>query len=142
MKTIYTAEVTATGGRRGHVKSSDGVIDMPVAIPEGGTEKEKATNPEQLFAAAYASCFQSALLVVAHRKDIQLDPSSTIKAKVSLQEEDHRYGLEVSLDIDLKGMDKEEAQELVNEAHEVCPYSVGTRGNIEVELNLVNEATV
>lgn len=137
MKTIYTAEVTATGGRKGHVKSSDGVVDMPVAIPEGGTNKGKATNPEQLFAAAYASCFQSALIVVAQKHDVQLDPESTVRAKVSLLENNNYYNLAVTLDVDLKGMEKNQAQSLVDEANKICPYSAGTQDKIEVELNLV-----
>lgn len=137
MRIIYTAEVTATGGRKGHVKSSDGTIDLPVAIPEGVTGKEKATNPEQLFAAAYASCFQSALILVAQKQHIRIDKESTVKASVSLTEDNGRFGLQISLAVDLKGIDKEQAQKLVNEAHEVCPYSVGTKGNIDVELNIV-----
>jgi lipoyl-dependent peroxiredoxin len=137
MKTIYTAEVTATGGHKGHVTSNDGVIDLPVALPEGGPDNGKATNPEQLFAAAYASCFQSALIVVAQKKDLRLDPESTVKARVSLLQEEHQYGLEVTLDVELKGMEKDQAQTLIHEAHEICPYSVGTRGNIEVELNVI-----
>jgi lipoyl-dependent peroxiredoxin len=137
MKTIYTAEVTAKGGRRGHVKSSDGVLDMPVAIPEGMAGKGKATNPEQLFAAAYASCFQSALIVAAHKIDIRLDPESTVKAKVSLREDNQYYGLSIILEVDLKGLYKEQAQELTAEAHEICPYSAGIQGKMEVELNVV-----
>jgi len=138
MKTLYTAEVTATGGRSGHVKSSDGVIDMPVTVPEGLGGKGGSTNPEQLFAAGYAACFQSALLLVAGKQGIQLEKDSTVTAQVSLNQlENGNYGLSVKLDVDVKGIDKEQAQQLVNQAHEVCPYSVGTKGNINVELNIV-----
>lgn len=138
MKTLYTAEVTATGGRSGHIKSSDGVIDMPVAVPEGLGGKNGSTNPEQLFAAGYAACFQSALLLVAGKQGVKLEKDSTVTAHVSLNQLDNNnYGLSVKLDVDVKGLDKEHAQQLVNQAHEVCPYSVGTKGNINVELNVV-----
>ena len=138
MKTLYTAEVTATGGRSGHVKSSDGVIDLDVTVPEGLGGKRGASNPEQLFAAGYASCFQSALLLVAGKQQIKLEKDATVTAHVSLNQMDNNgYGLSVKLDVDLKNIDKEKAKQLVDQAHEVCPYSVGTRGNIKVELNIV-----
>lgn len=138
MKTLYTAEVTATGGRSGHVKSSDGVIDIDVTVPEGLGGKNGASNPEQLFAAGYASCFQSALMLVAGKQRIQLEKDSTVTAHVSLNQlDDESYGLSVKLDVDLKGLDREQATQLVNQAHEVCPYSVGTKGNIKVELNVI-----
>ncbi len=138
MKTLYTAEVTATGGRSGHVKSTDGVIDLPVTVPEGLGGKKNSTNPEQLFAAGYASCFQSALLLVAGKQNIRLEPDSTVTAQVSLlQVDNERYGLGVKLVVDVKGIDHEQAVQLVNQAHEVCPYSVGTRGNIDVQLEVV-----
>lgn len=138
MKTLYTAEVTATGGRSGHVVSSDGVINMPVTVPEGLGGKGGSTNPEQLFAAGYAACFQSAILLVAGKQRLRLEKESTVTARVSLNQLDTgNYGLSVILDVDLKGLDKEQAKQLVHQAHEVCPYSVGTRGNINVELNIV-----
>ncbi|MDB5260969.1 MAG: organic hydroperoxide resistance protein [Adhaeribacter sp.] len=138
MKTLYTAEVTATGGRSGHVTSSDGVINMPVTVPEGMGGKGGSTNPEQLFAAGYAACFQSALLLIAGKQRVQLEKDSTVTANVSLNQLDNGgYGLSVRLNVDLKSLDKEQAKQLVHQAHEVCPYSVGTRGNINVELNVV-----
>jgi len=138
MKTLYTADVTATGGRSGHVKSSDGVIDIDVTVPEGLGGKNGASNPEQLFAAGYASCFQSALMLVAGKQRINLEKDSTVTAHVSLNQlDDESYGLSVKLDVDLKSLDKEQANQLVKQAHEVCPYSVGTRGNINVELNVI-----
>jgi lipoyl-dependent peroxiredoxin len=137
MKTLYTAEVTATGGRRGHVKSTDGVLDLPVNMPEGMGSRGGASNPEQLFAAGYSACFQSALLVVAAKQKINLEHDSTVTALVSLNQlENNNYGLGVKLVVDLKGLDKAKAQELVNQAHEICPYSVGTRGNIQVDLEV------
>ncbi len=138
MKTLYTAEVSATGGRNGHVRSADGVIDMPVTVPEGMGGKGGSTNPEQLFAAGYAACFQSSLLVVASKQHLRLDPESTVTAHVDLNKmEDGTYGLGVTLDVDLKGLEKEQGNQLVEEAHRICPYSVGTRGNIDVKLNVV-----
>ncbi|QCR22845.1 organic hydroperoxide resistance protein [Pontibacter sp. SGAir0037] len=139
MEKLYTAVVTATGGRQGQVKSSDGIIDMKLAVPEGLLGgKGGSTNPEQLFAAGYAACFQSALLVVAGKHKEKLDPESTVTAHVDLNKTDEGgYGLSVKLSVDLKGVDKEKAKQYVDEAHEICPYSVGTRGNINVELEVV-----
>jgi len=139
MEKLYTAEATATGGRKGHVKSSDGVIDMDLAVPVGLTSGSGGkTNPEQLFAAGYAACFQSALQVVSAKHHERLDPESTVTAHVDLNKnDDGGYGLSVKLDVDLKGVDKDKARQIVDEAHQVCPYSVGTRGNINVELEVV-----
>ncbi|WP_162052687.1 organic hydroperoxide resistance protein [Pontibacter pamirensis] len=137
MEKIYTAEVTATGGRKGHVKSSDGVIDMALTVPVGMSSGGK-TNPEQLFAAGYAACFQSALMVVSAKHHEELDPNSTVTAHVDLnKKDDGGYALTVKLEVDLKGVDKDKAQKMVDEAHQICPYSVGTRGNIEVDLQVV-----
>ncbi|MFB9862787.1 organic hydroperoxide resistance protein [Rufibacter immobilis] len=139
MKRMYTAEVTATGGRSGQIKSSDGILDMPVRLPEGLGGKGGATNPEQLFAAGYAACFQSALMLVAGKQKIRLDENSTVTAQVGLDQfEDGRFGLAVQLDVKVDGVDKAKAEELVAQAHEVCPYSVGTRGNIDVKLNVLD----
>ncbi|WP_018478483.1 organic hydroperoxide resistance protein [Pontibacter roseus] len=137
MEKVYTAEVTATGGRRGHIKSSDGILDMPLAVPEGMGSNGK-TNPEQLFAAGYAACFQSALLLVSGKHHERLNPESTVTAHVDLLKNDNGgYGLGVKLEVHLPGVDKEKAQQLVDEAHQVCPYSIGTRGNIQVDLEIV-----
>ncbi|MBC3541122.1 organic hydroperoxide resistance protein [Rufibacter sediminis] len=139
MKRMYTAEVTATGGRSGQIKSTDGILDMPVRLPEGLGGKGGATNPEQLFAAGYAACFQSALMLVAGKQKIRLDENSTVTAQVGLDQfEDGRFGLAVQLDVKVDGVDKAKAEELVAQAHEVCPYSVGTRGNIDVKLNVLD----
>ena len=135
MKTLYTAEATATGGRRGHIRSADGIIDMEMSVPEGLGGKKGATNPEQLFAAGYASCFQQALLVISQKRDLRLSPDSTVKCAVSLTQQGEAYGLAVQLDVDLK--DVPDADAIVQEAHRICPYSIGTRGNIDVQL-LVN----
>lgn len=138
MEKVYTAVVTATGGRKGRVISDDGVIDMKTSLPEGLGGQGGSTNPEQLFAAGYSACFQSALLVVAGKHHLRPDPASTVTAHVDLnRRDDGGYALSVKLEVDLKGIDKDKARQLVEEAHEICPYSVGTRGNIEVELEVV-----
>jgi osmotically inducible protein OsmC len=139
-KTLYTADATATGGRSGHVRSSDSVIDMSMSVPEGLGGKKGATNPEQLFAAGYASCFQQALIVVAGKQNERLDPASTVQCSVTLFQDGEAYGLSAVLNVDLKGMDPQKAQEMVNKAHEICPYSVGTRGNMEVELQVAGQS--
>ncbi len=136
-KTIYTAEATATGGRMGQIKSSDGVLDMPVGMP-GTPGAEGKTNPEQLFAAGYAACFQSAMMVIARMQNEQLPADSTVTAQVDLDRfENHSYGLAVRLKVDLKGMNREKGQMLVEEAHKICPYSVGINGNVKVDLEVV-----
>ncbi|WP_242917486.1 organic hydroperoxide resistance protein [Pontibacter liquoris] len=138
MEKMYTAEVTATGGRRGHVKSSDGIIDMQLAMPTHMGGQGDKTNPEQLFAAGYAACFQSALLVVAARHKERLDPDATVTAHVDLLKlDDNGFGLGVKLVVNLKGTDAAKARQMVDEAHQICPYSVGTRGNIDVQLEVV-----
>ncbi|WP_347156545.1 organic hydroperoxide resistance protein [Pontibacter chitinilyticus] len=138
MEKLYTAVVTATGGRKGHVKSSDDVIDMQLAMPTNMGGEGNKTNPEQLFAAGYAACFQSALLVVAARHKERLAPDSTVTAHVDLNKmDDGGFGLGVKLAIDLKGLDHQKVKQMVDEAHQICPYSVGTRGNIEVELEVL-----
>ena len=138
MEKVYTAEVTATGGRKGHVKSSDGVLDMPLSLPEGLGGVKGRTNPEQLFAAGYAACFQSALLVVAGKHHERLNPESTVTAHVDLNKaEDGKYGLTVKLAVDLKEVDREKAKQMVDEAHQICPYSIGVQGNIDVQLEVI-----
>jgi Ohr subfamily peroxiredoxin len=138
MKLLYEAEATATGeGRSGRSRSSDGVLDVELAIPkEMGGPGGSATNPEQLFAAGYAACFHSALQVVARRERLALDDSS-VAARVGLQANANRgFELSVALQVDLPGVEPETAEALVAKAHAVCPYSNATRGNVDVELQL------
>ncbi|MBC6988677.1 Ohr family peroxiredoxin [Hymenobacter sp. BT491] len=135
-KTLYTADATAVGGRSGHVRSSTGIIDMEMSVPAGLGGKKGATNPEELFAAGYASCFQQALLVIAQRAGERLDPQTTVQCSVTLFQDGEAYGLSAVLDVDLKSVAPEKAVEMVNQAHQICPYSVGTRGNMEVELKV------
>ncbi|MCB2377929.1 organic hydroperoxide resistance protein [Hymenobacter sp. BT635] len=138
-KNLYTADATATGGRSGHVRSSDSVIDMPMSVPEGLGGEKGATNPEQLFAAGYAACFQQALIVIAGRENLKMDPASTVQCSVTLFQEGEGYGLSAVLDVDLKGVEPQKAIDMVNKAHQICPYSVGTRGNMEVELKVAGQ---
>ncbi len=141
MKTMYTAVATATGGRNGHVKSDNGVLDLQVRMPKalGGRDDEN-TNPEQLFAAGYAACFDSALNLILKQARIKTGETS-VTAKVSLgQTENGGFGLAVEMAVNIPNISQEEAQDFVEKAHQVCPYSNATRGNIEVKLTVsVNE---
>jgi osmotically inducible protein OsmC len=133
MNAYYTAVVTATGGRSGRVISSDRVIDLDVRLPKelGGMGK-RATNPEQLFAAGYAACFDSALEMVMRQKRIKAK-GTQVTASVSIGKDfDRGIALSVHLEVDIPGVDNGIAQELVHLAHQVCPYSKATRGNIDV----------
>ena len=136
MKLLYEAEAVATGeGRNGRSRSSDGVLDLELALPkEIGGPGGSATNPEQLFAAGYAACFHSALQVVARRERLALDDSS-VTARVGLQANANRgFELSVALQVHLPGVESATADELVAKAHDVCPYSNATRGNVDVAL--------
>ncbi|MCD5323344.1 MULTISPECIES: organic hydroperoxide resistance protein [Pontibacillus] len=136
-KALYTAQATAQGGRKGKVTSSDGTIDFELSMPKslGGQEKEGTTNPEQLFAAGYSACFDSALQLVASKAKKSIE--SAITANVSIGKEGDGFGLAVELDVEIKGVSKEEAEDLTHQAHQVCPYSRATRDNIEVTLNTI-----
>lgn len=132
----YTAVAVNTGGRKGHVKTDDGLLDFDVAMPkEIGGEGGK-TNPEQLFASGYAACFGGALGAVAGKTSLR---DSEIKAKVHLGNYGPgSFGLAVDIEVKIPHADSlEHAQELVDKAHEVCPYSKATRGNIEVTVTAV-----
>lgn len=139
MKTLYTAVATATGGRNGHVKSDNGVLDLEIKMPKamGGTSDEY-TNPEQLFAAGYSACFDSALnLIIEQSKALTGETSVTAKVGIG-QIVNGGFGLEVALHVNIPGVSMEQAKELVEKAHQVCPYSNATRGNIEVKLEVTN----
>jgi len=133
---LYTAKATATGGRDGRAISSDSVIDLPLSTPKemGGPGLAGATNPEQLFAAGYAACFDSALNLVARLAKTPIT-GSTVEADVSLGKDGDNYGLAVDLKVNLPGLEQAAAEELVAKAHQVCPYSRATRGNVEVTLS-------
>lgn len=138
MNTLYTATVNATGdGRNGHVTSDDGLIDIDLKIPTSMGGEGGASNPEQLFAAGYAACFHSALKVVGGRA--KADVSGTeVSATVGIGATDTGgFALEVELDVSIPNVDRATAESLVAQAHEVCPYSNATRGNIPVKLSVV-----
>jgi len=138
VQVLYTAEAVATGaGRAGEVRSSDGVIDEQLAIPkELGGPGGDATNPEQLFAAGYAACFNSALALVARQAKVEMS-SSEVTARVGIgPQSGSGFGLTVTLVVDIPNVDKAIAEDLAAKAHMVCPYSNATRGNIEVEVKV------
>ncbi|TWF42712.1 Ohr subfamily peroxiredoxin [Chitinophaga polysaccharea] len=137
-ESIYTALATVTGGRNGHVTSSDGVLDMGVRMPkEMGGSGGAYTNPEQLFAAGYAACFDSALNLVIRTEKVRTG-TTQVTAAVSLGKDNAgRYGLAVKLEVAIPDTDPELAQSLMEKAHQVCPYSQATHGNINVELALI-----
>jgi len=139
METLYTAIVTTIGGRAGHTISSDGVIDYDLSLPKnlGGIEKPGTTNPEQLFAAGYSACFGSAIDLIAKKKHITLKEID-VTAEVSLNNSESGFGLAVHLKVYLPGISHAEAEQIVNDAHQVCPYSKATRGNIEVKLSVLD----
>ena len=139
MKTIYTTNVTAKGGRNGQVKSDNGVLDLEVRMPKGlGGANDDYTNPEMLFAAGYAACFDSALNLIISKSRIETGETS-VAAKVSIgQNEDGGFGLAAELAVNIPGVSLEEAQELTEKAHQICPYSNATRNNIEVKLSVTN----
>ncbi|MCP3738610.1 organic hydroperoxide resistance protein [Rossellomorea sp. BNER] len=135
MDPLYTAKVTAEGGRAGKVRSSDGTLDLPLSMPKslGGQGIEGATNPEQLFAAGYAACFDSALNLVARQSRMKI--TSRVASEVSIgKDTDGGFKLDVVLYIGINGVTLEDAEKLVVQAHGVCPYSKATKGNIDVEL--------
>jgi osmotically inducible protein OsmC len=135
MKKLYSAVVSATGGRDGTVKASDGKFEFKLSMPkELGGPGGEGTNPEQLFAAGYSACFDSALRHVCRMKKIELK-SSQVTAHVDIGPNTAGgFMLAVQLVVDLPGMEKATAEELVKATHQVCPYSNATRGNVEVEL--------
>jgi osmotically inducible protein OsmC len=136
MKVLYTAHATATGGREGRGTTSDKALDVKLTTPkELGGAGGDGTNPEQLFATGYAACFLSAMKLVGGMMKTPIPADSSISADVSIgQTEGGGFGLAVKLHISTPGMDQAAAQAVVNKAHEVCPYSNATRGNINVDL--------
>jgi lipoyl-dependent peroxiredoxin len=133
-KVLYTAKTHTTGGRDGASRTSDGRLDVKLsAAGAAGT----GTNPEQLFAAGWSACFLSAIALAAAQKKVSLPANRAIDAEVDLGTSDGGYVLRARLNVSLPGLDREIAQALVDAAHQTCPYSKATRGNIEVTINLV-----
>ncbi|KFF26287.1 organic hydroperoxide resistance protein [Chryseobacterium vrystaatense] len=139
MKTLYTTKVTAQGGRNGHVKSENGVLDVEVRMPKAlGGGNDDFANPEMLFAAGYSACFDSALNRVISLSKAKTG-ETTVTAKISIgQIENGGFGLAAELDVNIPGISIEEAQALTDQAHQICPYSNATRGNIEVKIAVTN----
>ena len=139
-KVLYKATATSTGGREGTSRSSDGVLDLKLTTPkELGGGGAVGTNPEQLFAAGYSACFIGAMKAVSARQKIALPAEVTIKSDVSIGPMTGKagaFGISVAMAISIPGMDKAAAEKLVHAAHQVCPYSNATRGNIEVTLTI------
>lgn len=136
MTPLYTAHATATGdGRNGHVRTDDRLLDTELAMPKGLGGPGGATNPEQLFAAGYAACFHSALKLVARTQKVAVD-GSVVQAAVSIGRQGQGFGLAVELHVAIPGLAPEQTRALVEAAHQVCPYSNATRGNIDVSLSV------
>lgn len=137
-KVLYVAHAHATGGREGRAYSSDHVLDVRLTMPrELGGNGAPGANPEQLFAAGYSACFLGALNFVASQQKIKLPANSSVDGSVGIGPIPSGFGIEVELKISLPGMDRDLAEDLVQKAHIVCPYSNATRGNIKVNLVLV-----
>lgn len=140
VKVLYTAKAQVSGGRDGHARSSDGAIDVDLSTPKelGGAGKAGASNPEQLFAAGYAACFQGAVRFVAASRKIKLDQSS-VDAEVGIGPRDAGgFGITVKLALSLPGIERAVAEDLAKTAHEqICPYSHATRGNVDVQIVVV-----
>ena len=136
-KAVYTAKAKATGGRDGRATSSDEILDVKLAVPKEMGGAGGGTNPEQLFAAGYSACFLGAMKFVAGRDKLNISKDAFIEGEVGIEPIPTGFGIEVKLNIHLKGMDQAEAQKLVDAAHIVCPYSNATRGNINVTLNVI-----
>jgi Ohr subfamily peroxiredoxin len=133
-KVLYTAQTHTTGGRDGASRTSDGRLDVKLSTPgtAGG-----GTNPEQLFAAGWSACFLSAIGLAASKRKVSLPADRAIDAEVDLGTNEGGYVLRARLNVSLPGVDRAVAQELVDAAHQICPYSKATRGNVEVAINVI-----
>jgi Ohr subfamily peroxiredoxin len=135
---LYRAHAEATGGREGRALAPEGGLDLKLTRPKGlGGKGDKGTNPEELFAAGYSACFIGAMQFVAARDKIAFPADASVHGSVGIGPIPNGFGIEVELNISLPGMGREAAQDLINKAHIVCPYSNATRSNIDVTLNLV-----
>lgn len=139
MKPLYTADVKVVGGREGSIQSSDGALNHKLSMPKGlGGPGGEGTNPEQLFAAGYGACYESALANIARKEGVTLkDVTIHSQVMIGKDETDDGFKLAVKLKIEMPGIERSQAEELAKKAHAFCPYSKATRGNIDVELNVV-----
>lgn len=138
MSTLYSTTVTAIGGRSGTVKSDDGLLDLPLALPKALGGSGDATNPEQLFAAGYAACFQNAVIHVTRADTEKVkDDDIVLVATVGMRPNDTGgFALTVALDVTITGIDQAKAEEIVAKAHSMCPYSNAVKGNIDVDITV------
>jgi len=139
---VFTAQAKVQGGRDGHVTTANDALDLTLSTPKemGGPGKAGATNPEQLFAAGYAACFEGALGVAARQAKLRLE-KVTVEALIGFgQAEDGGYGISADLHVNLPGLEQKQAEALVEAAHGICPYSRATKGNIEVNLTTTTNA--
>ncbi|WP_054860663.1 Ohr family peroxiredoxin [Gracilibacillus sp. JCM 18860] len=130
---LFTSKATAKGGRDGHVKSDDGLIDLNLVNPAGDSSGT-GSNPEQLFAAGYSACYDGALNLMASKQKKDIDSSITAEVSLLKDTDDGGFKIGVVLNVEIKGVSQQEAEELAKAAHDFCPYSKATRGNIDVEL--------
>lgn len=133
-KLLYTAKVRTTGGREGASRSFDGRLDIRLSTPGS---PGSGTNPEQLFAAGWSACFEGAMAIAARKMNVKLPAELAIDAEVDLNAADDAYFLRARLSVSLPNLDREVARAVIDAAHQTCPYSKATRGNIEVAINLV-----
>jgi Ohr subfamily peroxiredoxin len=133
-KVLYTAKTHTTGGRDGASRSHDGRLEVKLSSP--GTTGN-GTNPEQLFAAGWSACFEGAMGVAARKMKVALPAETAIDAEVDLNSNDAGYFLRARLNVSVPGLSRDVAQAIVNEAHQICPYSKATRGNIDVAIKLI-----
>jgi Ohr subfamily peroxiredoxin len=140
-KALYTATATATGGRQGSAQSSDDRLKVQLSTPKAlGGDDGAGTNPEQLFAAGYSACFIGAMKAVSARNKVALPAEVSITSEVGIGPHANKpgaFGIAVAMKISVPGMDRAQLEKLVADAHEVCPYSNATRGNIDVSLTIV-----
>nr|WP_321439894.1 organic hydroperoxide resistance protein [uncultured Hyphomonas sp.] len=138
MTTLYSTKVTAVGGRAGAIKSDDGLLELPLALPKALGGKGDATNPEQLFAGGYAACFENAVIHVTRASDTRVkDDDIVVVATVGMEPNGNQgFALTVALDVTITGVDQSKAEEIVAKAHAACPYSNAVKGNIDVEITV------
>ncbi|CAM1361453.1 Organic hydroperoxide resistance protein [Tenacibaculum litopenaei] len=137
MNILFETAATTTGGRKGHVKSADGVLDFNLKMPiQLGGDGGNYTNPEQLFAAGYSACFDSALQMVAGKEKLPITSKTTAVIGLAMTDVS-TYSLTARIDVAITGVSEEVAKTLLEKAHAVCPYSLALKGNVAVELNLV-----
>lgn len=139
MPIAYTAHATSTGGRDGRGKTDDGKLDLALSLPKEMGGDNKGTNPEQLFAVGYSACYLGAIRFVAGKEKVTIAPEASVTAHVGVgpREDGGGFGLEVTMDVNLPGVDKAVAEDIAARAHVVCPYSHATKGNIKVTTNIV-----